>query len=127
MLSENSPLSPHLSIYKFRIHMFMSILHRITGVILATGLMAVVYWLAAAAYGPESYARAQVIYQSWFGYLALLGWTACLFYHLCNGIRHMFWDIGWGFEKKQISGSGVVVLVATAVLTGISWLVGLSV
>ncbi len=127
MLSENSPLSPHLSIYKFRIHMFMSILHRITGVILAAGLMALIYWLAAAAYGAESYARTQAVYQSWFGYLALFGWTACLFYHLCNGIRHMFWDIGWGFEKKQFVNSGLVVLASAAFLTVISWVVGLSV
>ncbi|MEE8394132.1 MAG: succinate dehydrogenase, cytochrome b556 subunit [Rhodospirillales bacterium] len=123
---DKRPLSPHLNIYKFRLHMFISITHRITGVGVATGLLALVYWLAAAAYGPESFARVQYVYQSWFGYLCLLGWTVCLFYHLCNGIRHLFWDIGWGFEKNQYMNSGLAVLAATFVLTAASWFIGLS-
>ena len=126
MPRENWPLSPHLQIYAFKLHMTISILHRITGVALAFGVIALVYWLSAAAYGPESFARAQAIFGSWFGYLCLFGWSVCLFYHLCNGIRHLFWDIGWGFEAHQVAASGISVLAGTVVLTALSWAVGLS-
>lgn len=120
------PLSPHLQIYKPQITSGVSIFHRITGVILAAGLIVLVYWLGAAAYGPEAYARAQAFLGSWFGYLMLFGFTVALFYHICNGIRHLFWDIGWGFEKDQVTAGGIAVLVGTAVLTAISWILGLS-
>jgi len=120
------PLSPHLQIYKPQITSGVSIFHRITGVILAAGLVVLVYWLGAAAYGPGAYGRAQVFLGSWFGYLILFGFTVALFYHICNGIRHLFWDIGWGFEKDQVKAGGIAVLVGTAVLTAISWILGLS-
>lgn len=126
MTTGRRPLSPHLQIYRPQITSGVSIFHRITGVLLAFGVLAMVYWLAAAAYGPESYDRARAVFSSWYGYLALFGWTACLFYHLLNGIRHLFWDIGWGYENRQVTISGVAVLVGTAALTAVSWIVGLA-
>ncbi len=126
MPPENRPISPHLQIYKFKLHMAISISQRITGGALAFGLLAMVYWLSAAAYGPESYARAQAIFGSWFGYFALFGWSVCLFLHLCNGIRHLFWDIGLGFGKSEFKASGLAVLAGTAVLTAVSWFYGLN-
>ena len=118
----NRPLSPHLQIYRPQITSGVSIFNRITGVGLAFAMLVVVYWIGAAAYGPDSYARAQEVIWSWFGRLCLFGFSVCLFYHLSNGIRHLFWDIGWGFEKTQVNASGIAVLVATAVLTALAWL-----
>jgi len=120
------PLSPHLQVYAFRLHMAMSISHRITGVALAVGTLLVVWWLAAAAAGPEAYATASGFLGSWFGQLLLFGWTVALWYHLFNGVRHLAWDAGKGFELTEVRASGIVVLAATAVFTVLTWVVGLS-
>jgi succinate dehydrogenase / fumarate reductase cytochrome b subunit len=107
--------------------MAMSIFHRITGVALVVGTLVLVYWLAAAAQGPVAYERAAGFLGSWFGYLLIFGWSVALFYHLCNGIRHLLWDVGQGFEIDQIRKSGVVVLGATAALTVLAWILGLAI
>ena len=121
MAAGNRPLSPHLQVYRPQLTSVLSILHRITGVALGVGTLLLVYWLAAAAGGPESYAAAQGFIGSFFGQLLLFGWTIALFYHLANGIRHLFWDAGYGFELPTVQRSGQAVLVATAVLTVLSW------
>jgi succinate dehydrogenase / fumarate reductase cytochrome b subunit len=126
MAAPNRPLSPHLQVYRWQWTMALSILHRITGVALGVGSLLLVYWLAAAATGPEAYARAQGFVGSWFGLLLLFGFSVALFYHLSNGIRHLFWDAGRGFELKTAYASGLAVLVATVVLTGFAWVIGLS-
>ncbi len=126
MSTRNRPLSPHLQIYRLPMLALMSITHRATGVFLALGTLLLAYWLGAAAYGPEEFARAQALVGSWLGVLLLMGWSAALFYHLCNGIRHLLWDIGWGFELPQAYRSGRVVLAVAAVLTLASWIVGFS-
>ncbi len=123
----NRPLSPHLQIYRPQITSGVSIFNRITGVGLAFAMLGMVYWIGAAAYGPETYARAQEVLGSWFGRLCLFGFSVCLFYHLSNGIRHLFWDIGWGFEIAQVNASGIAVLVATVVLTALAWLAPMAV
>ncbi len=127
MKSTTRPLSPHLQIYSFKLHMAMSIFHRITGVALVVGTLLLVYWLVAAANGPEAYADAAGFLGSWFGLLLIFGWSVALFYHLCNGIRHLMWDAGQGFEIEQIRKSGIVVLAATAVLTVLAWILGLAI
>ncbi|SIS75174.1 succinate dehydrogenase subunit C [Insolitispirillum peregrinum] len=127
MKSQSRPLSPHLQIYKFTLHMAMSISHRITGVALAVGTIVLMYWLASAAHGKEAYETAASVIGSWFGYLLIFGWSAALFYHLCNGIRHLFWDAGQGFEIEQIKKSGIVVLGAAAALTVLAWILGLAI
>ncbi|MDP6788405.1 MAG: succinate dehydrogenase, cytochrome b556 subunit [Rhodospirillales bacterium] len=126
MIPGNRPLSPHLQVYKFKITMAVSILQRITGSGLAVGLLVFTYWLAAAAYGPDAYATAQAFLTSWIGYLLLLGFTVALYFHLCNGIRHLFWDIGWGFEMEATTASSVAIIVGTVVLTALTWIIGLS-
>ena len=83
-----------------------------------------IYWLAAAATGPEAFATAQGLIGSIFGRLLLLGWTFALFYHLCNGIRHLYWDAGWGFELPVAYRSGWAVVIASAILTVGSWVIG---
>lgn len=127
MSADNRPLSPHLQVYKPQLTSVMSVLHRLTGLALAVGTLLLVYWLAAAAGGPESYAAAQAFIASPVGLILLFGWTLAFFYHLCNGIRHLFWDAGYGFELPTVYKSGWAVLVAVLVLTLLSWAIGLAV
>jgi len=126
MSSGNRPLSPHLQVYRLQWTMLLSISHRITGVGLALGTLLLVYWLAAAAAGPEAFATAQALVGSVIGRLLLFGWSFALFYHLCNGIRHLAWDAGFGFELDSAYRSGLVVLAASVVLTLLSWILGYS-
>ena len=125
MSSQNRPLSPHLQVYKPQLTSVLSITHRLTGVALAVGTLLLVYWLAAAAGGAESFETAQNFVGSWFGLLILFGWSVALFYHLCNGIRHLFWDAGYGFELGDAYQSGWAVVIATGVLTLLAWIIGL--
>ncbi|MGB9429290.1 MAG: succinate dehydrogenase, cytochrome b556 subunit [Gammaproteobacteria bacterium] len=117
MATDNRPLSPHLGIYRWQITMTMSIVHRITGLWLALGTLALVYWLIAIAVGPDTYAVAQTLFGSWIGQIFMWTWTFCLFYHLCNGVRHLFWDAGQGFEIRTFYISGYSAWVAALVLT----------
>lgn len=124
MATDNRPLSPHLQVYKPQLTSVLSILHRITGVALAVGTLLLVWWLIAAAAGPDAYDAAQGFIGSIIGRLLLLGWTFALFYHLGNGIRHLGWDIGWGFDLGTAYVTGWVVVIAAAVLTLASWIGG---
>ena len=124
MRGRERPLSPHLQIYRPQMTSVLSILHRMTGVVLAIGTIVLVYWLAAAASGPAAFDLAQTIIGSFIGRLFLLGWTFALFYHFCNGIRHLAWDAGWGFELDQVQRTGLLVIAASAVLTLVVWIAG---
>lgn len=106
--------------------MAMSIIHRATGIALSIGLLLLVYWLLAAAAGSEAYDEARALVASPIGKSALAGWTVSLFYHLGNGIRHLFWDAGVGFEMKTAYRSGWAVLVFTVAASAITWYMGLS-
>jgi succinate dehydrogenase / fumarate reductase cytochrome b subunit len=104
-----------------RVSSLLSITHRATGVFLALGALLLAYWLTAAAYGPAAFERAQALLGSWVGLLVLFGLTFCLFYHLCNGIRHLAWDLGRGYEIAQLKASGAAVVVAAGLLTLLAW------
>ena len=121
MGNSNRPLSPHLQIYKPQLTAVLSIAHRASGVFLVMGTFLLVYWLMALAQGPEAYAQAQVFFGSLFGRLLLFPWVFALFYHLCNGIRHLFWDMGIGFEIDTVYASGKIVVVAATALTLIAF------
>ncbi len=127
MAQGERPLSPHLEIYKPQLTMVLSITHRFTGVGLAVGTLFLTWWLIAAAMGPEAYGFTQWIYGTWLGTLVLFGFSVSLCYHLCNGIRHLFWDVGMGYEIETVYRSGWSVLAATAVLTFAAWVIGLGV
>ncbi|HIC29991.1 MAG TPA: succinate dehydrogenase, cytochrome b556 subunit [Rhodospirillales bacterium] len=124
MPSGNRPLSPHLQVYRPQLTSILSILHRITGVVIWAGAVMMTYWIASATYGPEAFARAQWFLGSWFGRLVLLGLTGATFYHLANGIRHLAWDIGWGYEMDKLNISGWAVLIFTGVMTVLTFLAG---
>jgi succinate dehydrogenase / fumarate reductase cytochrome b subunit len=126
MASDHQPLSPHLQIYRWQLTSVMSILHRFTGIALAIGAILLVSWIGAASDGPDSFAKMQWFLGSPGGLIVMFGWTVALFYHLCNGIRHLVWDTGRGLELKSVYASGYAVLVATAALTIVSWAVGIS-
>ena len=122
MKAGNRPLSPHLQIYRPQITSILSILHRMTGVGLAAGALLLGYWLTSAAYGPDTFAQAQDFLASWFGRLVLFGLTFALFYHLLNGIRHLAWDAGWGFDMGTLKVTGWLAIVAAVALTLITWI-----
>jgi succinate dehydrogenase / fumarate reductase, cytochrome b subunit len=108
------PLSPHIQVYRPQITSVLSIVHRITGVALTAGTLLLTWWLVAAAYGPDAFTNAQAFVGSWFGQLLLWAFTFALFYHLGNGIRHLAWDFGWGFELSQVRASGMAMLAFAA-------------
>ena len=124
MPSHPRPTSPHLQIYKPQLTAITSILHRISGVVLAIGTLALVYWLVAAAIGEQSFNTAEAIAGSWIGRLALFGWTLAFFYHLANGIRHLAWDAGWGFDLPATYRNGWIVIIGAVVLTVAAWVLG---
>ncbi len=124
MTTQNRPLSPHLQVYRPQLTSMLSITHRLTGVTLAIGTFLLVWWLVAAATGPEAYATAQAAISSVIGRLLLFGWTLALFYHLCNGIRHLFWDAGYGYELKSAYASGWAVMAGSVALTLLAWIWG---
>ena len=119
------PLSPHLQVYRLPLAALTSIFHRITGVGLTLGMLLLVWWVAAAAYGPEAYAAAVGFIGSPIGYLLLFGFSVALFFHLCNGIRHLFWDMGMNFEIAETKRANVMVIAATIVLTVACWFLAL--
>ena len=113
------PLSPHLGVYRFMYTMATSIAHRITGVVLTGGLLLLVWWLMAAATGPAAYAGAARVLGSGFAQLLMAGWLLAFVYHLCNGIRHLTWDVGLGLEKREARRSAAVVVAATVVIASV--------
>lgn len=124
MATQDRPLSPHLQVYRPQITSMLSILHRVTGVGLGAGTLLIAWWLIAAATGPEAFETAQAFLGSLFGRLILLGFTWALFYHLCNGIRHLVWDAGYGYDLDSVTKTGWLVLVASVVLTVLAWIAG---
>jgi len=121
----NRPLSPHLQVYRWQLTSVMSILHRATGIALAVGALYLATWVIYAAASPRAYALFQSFNTSIAGRIVLGGWLFSAFYHLCNGIRHLFWDAGYGFELKDAYRSGWIVVGASLVATAVSWIVGL--
>jgi succinate dehydrogenase / fumarate reductase cytochrome b subunit len=99
----------------------LSILHRVTGVALALGLLALTYWLISLAGGEESYRAAVRAFASPLGLLFLIGWTFSFLYHLLNGVRHLFWDLGLGFERRERQASGWLAVIAALALTLAVW------
>ncbi|KEZ77711.1 succinate dehydrogenase, cytochrome b556 subunit [Salinisphaera hydrothermalis] len=118
----NRPLSPHLQIYRWQISMLTSIAHRASGIVLALGAVLLAIWLIAAANGPDAYAAVNGVFASWFGQLIMFLWSFALFYHLCNGVRHLVWDVGVGLDLETARMTGFVAIGVAAALTIFVWI-----
>ena len=121
--NDKRPLSPHLQHYRLPLTAYLSIAHRASGVVNSAAIVLLVLLLASAGGTPESYAFMSGIANSWFGSLLLFGFTLTLYYHLANGIRHLFWDAGKGLEVEAAKKSGNAVLVAAVVMSVVTWMV----
>lgn len=114
------PLSPFLS-YRWQYTMALSFLHRMTGCAMSVGLLLLTYWLVAAATGADAYARAQQCFAHPLVRMLLIAFSFSFFYHLLNGVRHLVWDAGHGFEKKTARLSGWVAFLGAVILTAYFW------
>ncbi len=119
------PLSPHLQIYTPQMTSILSIMNRVTGIALSAGTLLLVWWLVAAASGPGAFDTVQGFIASPIGLFVLFGWTASLFFHFYNGIRHLAWDAGYGFDLPQTYATGWAVVIATATSSVVVWAIGL--
>lgn len=122
MRVKERPLSPHLQVYRPQLTSMLSITHRATGVVGSVGFIFLVAWLVAAAGEGDAFSSAQKLWGSLIGQLALVAFSFSFFYHLCNGIRHLFWDIGKGLDLDTTYRSGWATVVASLVLTGGLWI-----
>jgi len=120
----NNPLSPHLQIYKWHISSLISITHRISGVINLLALILIFFWLIALSFGQSNYELFLLIINSFFGKFILIGFTWSMIFHLLSGIRHLAWDLGYGFQIKTANISGIIVIIFSLALTIIFWLFG---
>ncbi len=126
MPTNNRPLSPHLQIYNNQLTSVMSITHRFTGVVLAIGSLGMLWVLVSLSLGGDYFANTQACLTSLVGKIALFLFSACLMYHLFNGVRHLFWDAGKGYELVDAYRSGYIVIFLTVLSTAALWIVALS-
>ena len=117
-----NPLSPHLQIYRWHISSLLSITHRISGVVNLLALILIFFWLIALSLGENNYESFLLMINSFFGKFILIGFTWSMIFHMLSGIRHLFWDLGYGFEIKTANISGIIVIIFSLVLTIIFWL-----
>jgi succinate dehydrogenase / fumarate reductase cytochrome b subunit len=116
------PLSPHLQVYRWQMTSVLSILHRGTGLLLVLGTLMMAFWVIALALGHSIFACYQAVLESLPGKVLLVGWSFSLFYHWANGIRHLLWDFGWGYEIKRVYMTGWIVVSISVILTALLWL-----
>ena len=124
MESVKRPLSPHLQVYKPQLTSILSITHRGTGVFLSLGSLFLSCWLVALATSEQAFANLQQHTSAWYGNIILIGFVFAIFYHLCNGIRHLFWDTGKGLDICTAYKSGYAVIACSIILTVITVVVG---
>ena len=122
MNDSKNPLSPHLQIYRWHISSLLSITHRISGVINLLALILIFFWLIVLSFGESNYELFLLIINSFFGKFILIGFTWAMSFHILSGIRHVAWDLGYGFEIKTANISGIIVIICSLVLTIIFWL-----
>ena len=122
MNDSKNPLSPHLQIYRWHISSLLSITHRISSIINLLALILIFFWLVILSLGESNYELFLLTINSFFGKFILIGFTWSISFHLLSGIRHLAWDLGYGFEIKTANISGVIVIISSLVLTIIFWL-----
>ena len=124
MNNSKNPLSPHLQIYRWQISSLLSIIHRITGILNLLGLIFISAWISSAGIGENLFECFSVFLKSFIGKFILIGFTWSMSYHLLSGIRHFFWDLGYGYEIKTANISGIIVIASSLLLTVFLWLIG---
>ena len=122
MNDSKNPVSPHLQIYRWHISSLLSITHRISGIINLLALISIFFWLLGLSFGESNYELFLLIINSFFGKFILIGFTWSMSFHILSGIRHVAWDLGYGFEIKTANISGIIVIICSLVLTIIFWL-----
>ena len=122
MNDSKNPVSPHLQIYRWHISSLLSIAHRISGVINLLALILIFFWLLGLSFGESNYELFLLIINSFFGKFILIGFAWSMSFHILSGIRHLAWDLGYGFEIKTANISGIIVIICSYVLTIIFWL-----
>ena len=122
MNDSKNPLSPHLQIYRWHISSLLSITHRIAGVVNLISLILIFFWLVVLSFSENNYELFLIVINSFFGKFILIGFTWSMIFHMLSGIRHLFWDLGYGFEIKTANISGIIVIISSLVLSVIFWL-----
>ena len=122
MNDSKNPLSPHIQIYRWHISSLLSITHRISGVINLLALISIFSWIIILSIGESNYEIFLLIINSFFGKFILIGFTWSMTFHLLSGVRHLIWDLGYGFEIKTANISGIIVIISSLFLTIIFWL-----
>ena len=122
MNDSKNPLSPHLQIYRWQVSSLLSITHRISGVINLLALIFILFWFIFLSLGESNYELFLLVINNFFGKFILIGFTWSMSFHLLSGIRHLAWDLGYGFEIKTANISGIIVIISSLVLTIIFWL-----
>jgi len=117
-----NPLSPHLQVYRWQVSSLVSITHRISGIINLLALILIFFWLLVLSFGENNYELLLLTINSFIGKFILIGFTWSMCFHLLSGIRHLVWDLGYGFEVKTANISGTIVIFSSLVLTIIFWL-----
>jgi len=123
MIDNKNPLSPHLQIYRWHISSLLSITHRISGVINLLALILIFFWITFLSFGESNYDLFLSTINSFFGKFILIGFTWSMSFHLLSGIRHLFWDLGYGYEIKTANISGIIVIIFSLAMTIAFWLV----
>ena len=124
MNDSKNPLSPHLQIYRWHISSLISITHRISGVVNLLALILIFFWLIALSLGENNYESFLLVINSFFGKFILIGFTWSMCFHILSGIRHLAWDLGYGYEIKTANLSGIIVIIGSLFLTIILWMIG---
>ena len=122
MNDSKNPLSPHIQIYRWHISSLLSITHRISGVINLLALIFIFFWLIALSLGTNNYGLFLLVINSFFGKFILIGFTWSMSFHLLSGIRHLVWDLGYGYEIKTANISGIIVIIYSLALTVVYWM-----
>ena len=124
MEEKNNPLSPHLQIYKWQISSLLSITHRIVGVLNILAITLICFWILYLLLGAESYQAINIFFKSFFGKFLIVGLCWTFSFHILNEIRHLFWDLGYGFDLKISKITGVLTLLGSFVFTILFYLIG---
>ena len=124
MIDNPNPLSPHIQIYKWHISSLLSITHRIVGAVNLLALTLIFFWLLTLNLGEKNYELFLLVINSFFGKFILIGFTWSMSFHILSGMRHLAWDLGYGFEIKTANISGIIVIISSLILTVIFWILG---